>query len=108
MAGVGGMHGGSFDWDGAFGRLHVTGIGWAAKPTGRVVGKTPAGAWRYHVRREEGRYVVAIWNGRQGVAFFSSPRPFDPAKLSAIDRVALFQEGEEPAGCQLRTRFAWE
>ena len=33
----GGIHGGSFRWDGDFGSMVVRGIGWASRPNGRLV-----------------------------------------------------------------------
>ena len=105
----GGIHGGSFRWEGAFGALEVRGIGWAGRPKGRIVeaatDKQPA---RFTQRRVEGRYEIAIWNGRQGAAYLSSAKPLTPAQREAIGRVVLFQEGETPEGCQLRTIFVWE
>jgi hypothetical protein len=55
--------------------------------------------------RRGGAYVVAIWNGRQGAAYFTSDQPITAAQLGAIDRVRLYQEGETPEGCNLRTVF---
>jgi hypothetical protein len=53
-------------------------------------------------------YSIAIWNGAQGAAYFESPRPITREQLHAIDRVVLFQEGQTPSGCKLRTVFSWE
>ena len=105
----GGIHGGSFRWTGAFGSLEVSGTGWASKPRGRKVrgadGDRPALFSQGHDRD---RYVVSIWNGRHGAAYFSSSLPLTPAQLRAVDRVRLFEEGDEPQGCNLRTVFSWE
>jgi len=105
----GGIHAGTFRWEGPFGAIEVYGIGWAAPPEGRVLraqsGTTPA---RFAQRRVEGRYEIAIWNGAHGAAYFSSPRPFTARQVDAIDRVRLFEEGQDPPGCKLRTIFVWE
>jgi hypothetical protein len=66
------------------------------------------GATVFRPRLVDGLYQAAIWNGRQGAAYFSSPTPFTAAQMAAIDRVALFQEGEDPGKCNLRTVFSWE
>ena len=104
----GGIHGGTFEWRGGFGSLIVHGIGWASRPKGRLVAdlsdEKPA---RFAERKQEGKYILEIWNGRQGVAVFQSATPFTQPQLAAIDRVRLFQEGEEPANCSLRTVFDW-
>jgi hypothetical protein len=105
----GGIHGGSFRWEGAFGALEVEGVGWASKPRGRVTQKrTTTGQTRFTERREGGKFTVAIWNRGHGAAYFSSPRPITPEQIQAIDRVYLFEEGEGPQGCNLRTIFSWE
>lgn len=106
----GGIHGGSFRWDGRFGRLHVRGIGWASKPEGRVAILSNArGHTRFKQRREEDKYVVAIWNRRHGAAYFESDDPLTRDHIAAIDRVDLFDEhGPQPEGCRLRTMFSWE
>ncbi|WP_213980882.1 hypothetical protein [Sphingomonas sp. dw_22] len=105
----GGIHGGTFRWEGAFGMLDVHGIGWASKPPGRIVARRAGkGPVRFGQRRVDGKYMVAIWNGRHGAAYFQSPRALTRAQLAAIDRVDLFEEGEEPQGCKLRTIFSWE
>lgn len=105
---TGGIHGGSFRWDGAFGSLEVYGTGWGRPPTGRIVqpksGDRPA---RFVQRRQEGKYTIAVWNGETGVARFYSKRPFTARQLKAIGRVTLFNEGEKPTGCDLRTVFSW-
>jgi hypothetical protein len=104
----GGIHAGSFRWEGAFGALEVHGIGWASRPPGQVVrARTESRPARLSQRREEDVYVVAIWNGAEGAAYFRSPSRLTPDQIAAIDRVALYQEGETPAGCDLRTRFVW-
>ena len=104
----GGIHGGSFRWDGAFGSLEVNGIGWAARPRGRIVSKQsgPRPA-RFAQRRAEGSYEIAIWNGEQGAAYFRSDRPFTKQQIEAIKRVRLFNEGETPEDCDFRTIFSW-
>ena len=62
----GGIHSGSFRWEGPFGSLDVSGLGWAGRPDGRIVeAQTDAKPARFAQRRVEGRYVVAIWNGAQ-------------------------------------------
>ncbi len=105
----GGIHGGAFRWEGAFGSLDVWGIGWAARPSGLVVhkpGKTsPA---RFAQQRVDDGYQIAIWNGGHGAAYFRSPEPLTRAQRRAIARVGLFEEGETPEGCRLRTVFSWE
>jgi len=105
----GGIHGGSFRWEGAFGTLEVHGIGWASKPDGLPEDRqTGRGHVRFAQRMNEGKYVVAIWNRRRGVAYFHSPEPFTRKQLAAIDRVDLIEEGDQPQGCNLRTIFVWE
>jgi hypothetical protein len=105
----GGIHSGSFRWEGAFGSLLVHGIGWASRPPGRILepqtNKTPA---RFAQRRANDRYEVAIWNGAQAAAYFVSESPFTKPQIAAIRRVRLYQEGETPSGCNLRTGFAWD
>lgn len=105
----GGIHAGSFRWEGAFGSMEVHGIGWAARPKGRILrvqtDSTPA---RFAQRRIEGRYTIAIWNGAHGAAYFTSPKPLTARQLTAIDRVRLFEEGQDPPDCKLRTIFVWE
>jgi len=105
----GGIHGGSFRWEGAFGSLQVQGTGWASSPKGRMLNlPTTDRPARFAQRRAMEGYQVAIWNGAHGTAYFTSPTPFGPAQLAAIERVRLFEEGQEPSGCNLRTFFAWE
>lgn len=105
----GGIHGGSFRWEGAFGSFEVMGIGWAAPAKGRMLNPPTADRpARFGQRRVKGGYEVAIWNGAHGAAYFTSPRPFTAAQLAAVDRVRLFEEGQEPSGCKLRTIFVWE
>ena len=104
----GGIHGGSFRWDGAFGSLVVHGVGWASRPNGRlVVAPSEGNPGRFAQRKREGKYTIAIWNGRQGAAYFESPTRFTEQQRGAIERVRLFQEGEDPSDCDLRTVFAW-
>jgi hypothetical protein len=105
----GGIHGGSFRWDGDFGSLEVHGIGWASRPKGAVV-KAAAGAKpaRFAQRRVKEGYEVSIWNGAHGAAYFKSPKPFTASQLRAVDRVLLFEEGQAPSGCDLRTIFSWD
>jgi hypothetical protein len=106
---AGGIHRGLFRWDGPLGSMVVTGIGWASKPPGRVaLERTAAGQVRFKQRREKGKFVVAIWNREHGAAYFRSERPLNKAQIAAIDRVSLFNEGENPKGCKLRTIFVWE
>ena len=105
----GGIHSGSFRWTGAFGTLRVRGIGWASKPRGDdMPGRTAKGWMRFAEEKVPGGYSVSIWNGRQGAAYFESPRPLTRDQLAAIDRVDLFQEGERPEGCKYSTIFVWE
>ena len=104
----GGIHQGSFRWDGAFGSLVVRGEGWTTRPNGRLVvapsGEKPG---RFAERKREGQHTIAIWNGRQGAAYFETRSRFTDQQLEAIERVRLFQDGEEPSHCDLRTEFAW-
>jgi hypothetical protein len=105
----GGIHSGRFRWEGEFGSLEVLGIGWASRPKGRIVrGLSSTKPARFSQRRVNGAYEVAIWNGAQGAAYFRSEEPISALQLQAIDRVSLFQEGQEPTGCDLRTVFVWE
>jgi hypothetical protein len=106
----GGIHAGSFRWEGAFGPMEVHGIGWASRPKGRILRvQTDSRPARFAQRRVEGGYGIAIWNGANGAAYFTSPTPFTPRQLAAIDRVSLFEEGQDPPpGCKLRTIFVWE
>lgn len=106
----GGIHSGSFRWKGAFGTLEVQGIQWGGPPE-REARKQPtaAGQTLFEAWREGEGYVAAIWNGRNGVAYFRSSTRFTPAQMAAIERVSLFDEnGPEPQGCKLRTVFVWE
>lgn len=106
---TGGIHAGSFRWDGSFGTLDVSGIGWAGRPKGRIVkARTDQEPARLAQKRVDGLYQIAIWNGAHGLAYFTSAKPFTSAQLDAIDRVRLFEEGENPAGCDLRTIFVWD
>ena len=105
----GGIHGGNFRWEGPFGSLDVSGIGWASRPRGRIAeARTRTNPARFAQRRVDDRYVVAIWNGAQGAAYFSSASPFTSDQLRAISRVDLFQEGQSPEGCDLRTVFSFD
>lgn len=103
---AGGIHYDSFRWDGEFGSLEVAGSGWAPRPSGRMIrapeNATPA---RFAPQRHGGRYTIAIWNGSHDIAYFTSVKPFSALQIAAIDRVKLFEEGQEPAGCDLRTVF---
>ncbi|HRD28063.1 MAG TPA: hypothetical protein PLO65_07160 [Caulobacter sp.] len=105
----GGIHGGKFRWEGSFGVLEVYGIGWASRPTGTLIevrkGRRPA---RFAERSVKDRYEVAIWNGAHGAAYISSATPFSRDQLKAVRRVRLFEEGQIPSGCDLRTVFSWE
>ncbi|UVO49096.1 hypothetical protein M0208_00610 [Sphingomonas sp. SUN019] len=105
----GGIHGGSFRWEGDFGILDVHGVGWASRPKGRIVkafsASRPA---RFAERKIDERYQVAIWNGVHAAAYFTSPAPLTPQQLTAIDRVSLFEEGQSPSNCKLRTTVTWE
>lgn len=103
------MHGGSFRWEGSFGEIHAYGIGWASRPEGRMTKASSAdGPARFAQRRIDGRYRIAIWNGSHAAAYFESPRPFTTAQSKAIDRVHLYEEGQVPADCSLRTVFVVE
>jgi hypothetical protein len=105
----GGIHGGTFRWTGDFGSLEVRASGWSKKPKGRVaVRRNAKGYVRYVQRRIGDDYVVTIWNRSYGMAQFHSTAPLTKAQLQAIDRVDLFDEGQEPEGCKLRTIFSWE
>lgn len=105
----GGIHSGKFRWEGDFGALEVSGIGWAARPGGRIeepaMGSRPA---RFAQRRVDGGYVIAIWNGSHGAAYFRSPSRLTNAQIRAIRRVTLYEEAETPEGCDLRMMFVWE
>ncbi|PJG46364.1 hypothetical protein CAF53_19455 [Sphingobium sp. LB126] len=105
----GGIHGGGFRWEGAFGTLEVYGTGWASRPKGRIVKSRSADSpARFAQKRAEGGYQIAIWNGSHGAAYFTSPTPFTQSQLKAIDRVVLFEEGQSPSNCKSRTIFSWE
>ena len=105
----GGIHGGSFRWEGAFGVLEVHGIGWASRPRGRIIRPSTSNhPIRFAQRRAKNGFRIAIWNGSHGAAYFSSPRPFTAPQLDAIDRVELFEEGQTPSNCKLRTFSSWE
>ena len=105
----GGIHAGNFRWEGPFGALDVRGIGWAGRPKGRIVqAGTATKPARFAPREVEGRHEVALWNGAHGAAYFSSATPLTPRQMKAIGRVTLFEEGETPSNCKLRTLFSWE
>lgn len=104
-----GVHSGNFRWEGPFGSLDVRGIGWGARPAGRIVEvQTDTKPARFAERRTNERYEVPIWNGGHGVAFFGSEKPLNARQLKAISRVRLFEEGQDPPDCDLRTIFSWE
>ena len=73
-------------------------------------GSDGTGDYQHTVTPQQGEdgYRVAIWNGENGAAYFTSPRPFTASQRRAIARVRLFNEGENPEGCGLRTMFSWE
>lgn len=105
----GGIHGGSFVWEGAFGSLEVRGIGWANRPRGRLIGAASnAKPARSKQRRRDGGYEIAIWNGGHGAAYFRSTTPFTVLQAEAVGRVTLFEEGQTPSDCKLRMLFSWE
>lgn len=105
----GGIHGGSFRWDGAFGSLEVYGIGWASRPKGRLPGTASnAKPAMSRERRTDEGYTIAIWNGSHGAAYFRSASRLTAPQVEAIRRVTLFEEGETPTDCDLRTMFAWD
>jgi len=105
----GGIHGGSFRWEGPFGSLEVKGIGWASPAKGKMLNPPTADKpARFSQRRVKEGYQVAIWDGAHGTAYFTSPTPFGAPQIAAIERVRLFEEGQEPTGCNLRTVFVWE
>ncbi|MGB3740424.1 MAG: hypothetical protein WA948_13870 [Pontixanthobacter sp.] len=104
----GGIHGGSFRWVGDFGSFVVRGIGWASRPEGKLVVQPSDGIpGQFAQQKRDGKFFIAIWNGRQGAAYFESPNRFTDELRAAIGRVRLFQEGEEPLECDLRTTFVW-
>lgn len=105
----GGIHGGSFRWEGAFGSFDVTGIGWAAPAKGRILNQPSADRPAiFAPRRVKQGYQVVIWNGAHATAYFTSPSQFSAAQMAAIKRVRLFEEGQQPSGCKLHTIFTWE
>lgn len=105
----GGIHGGSFRWEGAFGTFDVTGIGWAAPVKGRMLSQPSADKPAiFAPRRVKQGYQIAIWNGAHAVAYFTAPSQFSAAQMTAIKRVRLFEEGQQPSDCKLRTVFMWE
>ncbi|MFM1977479.1 MAG: hypothetical protein RL145_2325 [Pseudomonadota bacterium] len=104
-----GIHAGRFLWLGSFGALEVRNIGWAKRPAGRIVRKsTQAKPARFQQTKSRDVYSVALWNGRQGVAYITSSTRFTTNQIEAIDRVKLYQEGEPPQNCTMRTVFIWE
>lgn len=105
----GGIHGGRFRWAGAFGEMEVHGSGWARRPKGRIIkAYSTNGPAQFAPRRLHGSYQIAIWNGSKASAYFISTLPFTTDQLRAIDRVRLYEEGQTPDGCSLRTVFAVE
>ena len=105
----GGIHGGAFRWEGAFGSLEVHGIGWASRPKGRIVEvQTDTKPARFAQQRVNKRYEIAIWNGAHAAAYFSSEKPLNAQQIEAIRRVQLFEEGQDPSDCNLRTTFSWD
>ncbi len=105
----GGIHGGSFRWEGPFGSLDVYGLGWASRPNGRIVEvQTDTKPARFAQHRMKQRYEIAIWNGAHGAAYFSSDKPLTALQVEAIRRVRLFEEGQDPPDCKLRTVFSWD
>lgn len=104
---VGGIHAGSFRWEGPFGSLDVRGIGWASRPKGRIVEvQTTTKPARFAQRRMNKRYTISIWNGAHGAAHFSSEKPLTARQVEAIGRVQLFEEGQAPSDCKLHTSFS--
>ena len=105
----GGIHSGSFRWEGGFGSFDVRGIGWASPVKGRMLNPPTADKPAiFAQRRVKKGYEVAIWNGAHATAYFVSSSRMEAAQMAAIKRVRLFEEGQEPSGCKLRTIFAWE
>ncbi len=103
-----GVHSGTFRWEGRFGTLLVRGTGWASPLKAETDGVTAKGHLRLRERHDRDGYVVAIWNRRHAVAYATSDRPLTTEQRAAIDRIDLFDEGEEPTGCKLRTVFVVE
>ncbi|MDR6707547.1 MULTISPECIES: hypothetical protein [unclassified Novosphingobium] len=105
----GGIHGGNFRWEGAFGSFDIQGIGWASPAKGRMLNQPSTDKLAiFAPRRVKQGYQVAIWNGAHATAYFTSPSPFSAAQMAAIKRVRLFEEGQQPSGCKLQTIFVWE
>ncbi|WP_354289048.1 hypothetical protein [Sphingomonas sp. UYEF23] len=105
----GGIHSGSFRWEGPFGSFEVQGIGWASPAKGRML--TPPTADKpaiFAQQRVKNGYEVAIWNGAHATAYFVSQSRMRASQMAAIKRVRLFEEGQEPSACKLRTIFVWE
>ena len=105
----GGIHAGGFLWKGKFGVLEVLNIGWASKPPGvKKTNLTSTGQTIFLENWDDGKFQIAIWNRRNGSAYFRSPDEFSDEQMGAIDRVYLFDETEsEPKGCKYRTVFSW-
>ncbi|PXA98760.1 hypothetical protein DMC47_06870 [Nostoc sp. 3335mG] len=104
----GGIHSGSFRWEGPWGRMTVWGSEIGSPDDEKVaVERTAGGTTRYAERREGDRYVITIWNRSSAMARFSSKRRFTAPQLAAIDRVELFDAGQRPEGCNLKTIFVW-
>lgn len=64
----GGIHGGSFRWEGAFGTLEVHGVGWASRPRGRIVkARSSNNLARFAQKRVEGLlpYSNLEWRARR-------------------------------------------
>jgi hypothetical protein len=105
----GGIHSGSFRWIGPFGELEVHGIGWASPPKHfKPSHKNSKGQTVFFERRVDGKNVIALWNGRDGAAYFYSVGRLTRPQRDAIDRVDLFQEGEDPVDCRYCTIGFWE
>lgn len=69
----GGIHGGSFRWEGPFGSLEVQGIGWASCPKRRMLNKPTADQPAvFAQRRVKEGYQVPTWNGSHAAAYFAS------------------------------------
>lgn len=105
----GGIHGGTFEWQGAFGKLEVVNIGWAAKPREEPMpARTGTGQTQFPEVLGKDGHSKKIWDRANGVAIFTSDAPLTAAQLEAIDRVGLFTEGERPENCKYGTVFSWD